>query len=125
MTAETSAPLPARDASAAVARLIELMTDLARDLEEDVWVPGPLERSLARRLVVACAGDGELTPARVRTTLVEGSVALTYAGDGRLARLFAQLTEVTTYAARDVSSADVLDLLEQVAASHDEESAGH
>ncbi|MEU1268554.1 hypothetical protein [Streptomyces sp. NPDC005799] len=64
-----------------------------------------MERTLAARLLVACAGDGLFTPVRVRETPLDGSVALTYVGDGRLARLLAQLIEVTTRPAPDADAA--------------------
>jgi len=101
----------------AAERLTLLTADLAENLDQGVWAPGPLERTLADRLLVACAGDGQFTPARVRETLVEGSVALAYAGGGRLARLLAQVWEVTTYPAPDAGPAlsAVMPLLEHVA----------
>jgi hypothetical protein len=63
-----------------VERLAELTAVLGADLDQGTWAPGPLERALAGRLLVACAGDGRFTPARLRETLWEGSLALTYAG---------------------------------------------
>ncbi|KMS67436.1 MULTISPECIES: hypothetical protein [Streptomyces] len=85
--------------TSAVERLDELTGALAEDLDEGRWAPAALERTLASRLLVACAGDGQFTPARLRETLWEGSVALTYAGGGRLARLLAQLCAVTAHPA--------------------------
>jgi hypothetical protein len=87
--------------TSAVERLDELTAALAEDLDEGRWAPGALERTLASRLLVACAGDGQFTPARLRETLWEGSVALAYAGGGRLARLLAQLCAVTAHPAPD------------------------
>ncbi|MEW2489898.1 hypothetical protein [Streptomyces sp. NPDC048411] len=88
-----------------VERLTFLTAALAEDLDRGDWAPGPLERTLTSRLLVACAGDGQFTPVRLRETLWEGSVALTYAGDGRLARLLAQLCEVTSHSAPDAEHA--------------------
>lgn len=89
----------------AVERLTFLTAALAEDLDHGSWAPGPLERTLVSRLLVACAGDGQFTPVRLRETVWEGSVALTYAGGGRLARLLAQLCEVTTHPAPDAEHA--------------------
>ncbi len=98
-------------------RLTALTAALADDLDQGLWTPGPLERTLAARLLVAGAGDGQFTPARLYETLWEGSVALAYAGGGRLARLLAHLHEVTTHSAPDADSAlsDASRLLERVA----------
>ena len=75
-------------------RLSELTAALAQDLAAGSWCPGPLERSLARRLLLASAGDGELTADRVRTVLWEGAVAVHHVGEGRLASLLGQLVAV-------------------------------
>ncbi|MFF7051763.1 hypothetical protein ACFY94_25730 [Streptomyces griseorubiginosus] len=98
-------------------RLTALSTALTEDLDRGVWAPGPLERTLAARLLVACAGDGQFTPVRLREILWEGSVALTHAGGGRLARLLSELHEVTSHAGLDagVELAGTARLLEQVA----------
>ncbi|MGP4013878.1 hypothetical protein [Streptomyces sp. 4N124] len=98
-------------------RLTALTSALADDLDQGFWAPGSLERTLAARLLVACAGDGQFTSARLYETLWEGSVALTYAGGGRLARLLAHLHEVTTHPAPDAASAlsDASRLLKRVA----------
>ncbi|WP_338704210.1 hypothetical protein V2W30_40640 (plasmid) [Streptomyces sp. Q6] len=80
-------------------RLASLIADLGADLDQGVWVPGPLERTLAGRLLVACAGDGQFTPDRLRETLWEGNVALAYTAGGRLARLLTELHEVTAHSA--------------------------
>ncbi|MEW2512956.1 hypothetical protein [Streptomyces sp. NPDC046870] len=94
-----------RPHTSAVERLGELTAALAEDLDGGRWAPGPLERTLASRLLVACAGDGQFTPARLRETLWEGSVALAYAGGGRLARLLARLSAVTTHPVPDAEPA--------------------
>ncbi|MFJ5035586.1 hypothetical protein ACIQB5_48075 [Streptomyces sp. NPDC088560] len=103
--------------TSAAEQLTSLTAALAEDLDRGVWAPGPLEQVLAARLLVACAGDGQLTPARVREAVVEGSVALAYAGGGRLARLLAQVWEVTAHPAPDAEPAlsAVMPLLEHVA----------
>ncbi|CAM5526120.1 MULTISPECIES: hypothetical protein [Streptomyces] len=100
MSHDAVAPVIAlRRHTSAVERLDELTAALAEDLDEGRWAPAALERTLASRLLVACAGDGQFTPARLRETLWEGSVALPYAGGGRLARLLAQLCAVTAHPA--------------------------
>ncbi|MGC9542828.1 hypothetical protein [Streptomyces sp. UG1] len=89
MTDTTVAP-DGQDAPA-VGRLAELTAALAQDLADGAWSPGPLERRLAHRLLVASAGDQELTADRLRDTLWEGDVALHHVGEGRLAALLAHL----------------------------------
>ncbi|MET7694908.1 hypothetical protein ABZT06_44550 [Streptomyces sp. NPDC005483] len=98
-------------------RLTALSAALTEDLDRGAWVPGPLERTLAARLLVACAGDGEFTPVRLREILWEGSVALPHAGGGRLARLLAALHEATAHPGPDsgVELASAERLLERVA----------
>jgi len=64
-------------------------------------VPGPLEQTFPYRLLLACAGDRQLTPARLRETLWEGSVALMCTGGGRPARLLAGSCEVAEATAPD------------------------
>ncbi|MET7694446.1 hypothetical protein ABZT06_42035 [Streptomyces sp. NPDC005483] len=106
--------------TSAVERLAELTAVLGADLDQGRWAPGPLERALAGRLLMACAGDGQFTPVRLRETLWEGSVALTYAGGGRLTRLLSALHEVTAQPAPqadgETSSAAAEELLERIAA---------
>ncbi|SNX88367.1 hypothetical protein SAMN06272735_8811 [Streptomyces sp. TLI_55] len=121
MSHDTVAPraVPHRHTSAA-GRLAELTAVLGADLDQGHWAPGPLERALAGRLLVACAGDGQFTPVRLRETLWEGSVALTYAGGGRLTRLLSALHEEAAHPApgddRDHAAAGAARLLERVAA---------
>ncbi|MEU3684632.1 hypothetical protein AB0E99_27430 [Streptomyces sp. NPDC030592] len=86
---------PRRPGHSAPDGIPELTASLARDLTTGAWLPGPLERRLARRLLDACAGDGALTADRLRAVLWEGDIALTHAGEGRLATLFAQLAAST------------------------------
>ncbi|MGV9935254.1 hypothetical protein ACWDY4_32530 [Streptomyces olivaceoviridis] len=106
MSHDAVAPVTAlRRHTSAVERLGELTAALAEDLDEGRWAPAALERTLASRLLVACAGDGQFTPARLRETLWEGSVALPYAGGGRLARLLAQLCTVTAQPTPDAGPA--------------------
>ncbi|MFD6534594.1 hypothetical protein [Streptomyces sp. NPDC060184] len=85
-------------ATLAVERLTDLLDTLTADLDEGRWGPGPLERAMASRLLVACAEDGRVTSKRLRETAWEGSLTLTHAGGGRLSRLLARLDEVTTHA---------------------------
>ncbi|SOF02420.1 hypothetical protein SAMN05446589_9567 [Streptomyces sp. OV198] len=118
MSHKTAADLALQERpTPSVERLVSLVSALAEDLDQGLWGPGPLEQSLAARLMVACAGDGCFTPDRVRETLLAGSITLTYAGDGRLARLFAQLIEVTAHPASDADTAldEARRLVERVA----------
>ena len=114
MSHDTAAP------STAVERLASLTAALATDLDQGAWLPGPLERALAGRLLLACAGDGQFTPDRLRETLWEGSVALAHTGGGRLARLLAELYEVTTssvpYAVQHSVLSEAVRLLERTTA---------
>lgn len=86
--------VPSQPRAPAAESLAALTDTLARDLTAGTWRPGPLERRLARLLLVGAAGDGELTADRVRSVAWEGHVALTQVGEGRLARLFTQLLAV-------------------------------
>ncbi|MGV9915403.1 hypothetical protein ACWEWD_27515 [Streptomyces tendae] len=86
-------------------RLTALTAGLTDDLTRGTWVPGPLERTLASRLLVACSGDGQFTPVRLREILWEGGIVLTYAGEGRLARVLHALCEVTEHLAPDTEPA--------------------
>ncbi|KUN18591.1 hypothetical protein AQJ23_39675 [Streptomyces antibioticus] len=121
MSHDTAVPCAAAQRHpSAVERLASLTAGLGADLDQGTWVPGPLERTLAGRLLVACAGDGQFTPDRLQETLWEGSVALVYTGGGRLAHLMAGLHEVTSHAAPQVACHPVLSeaasLLERTAA---------
>ncbi|WP_346186524.1 hypothetical protein [Streptomyces osmaniensis] len=106
-------------------RLTALSAALTQDLDRGAWAPGALERTLAARLLVACAGDGQFTPVRLREILWEGSLALTYAGGGRLAHLLADLHEATAHPVpgADAALAGAARLLERVA--RDAEHATH
>ncbi|MGW0858928.1 hypothetical protein [Streptomyces sp. NPDC002690] len=84
-------------AALAVERLTDLVETLTSDLDGGRWRPGPLERAMASRLLVAHAEDGRITSEHLRGTAWEGSLALTYAGGGRLSWLLAQLDEVTIH----------------------------
>ncbi|MEV7080896.1 hypothetical protein AB0N88_20545 [Streptomyces sp. NPDC093516] len=121
MSHDTAAPVTApQPQHLSLERLASLSADLRADLDQGEWVPGSLERTLAHRLLVACAWDGEFTPTRLREIVQDGSVALAYAGEGRLARLLAELHEVTSHAGSDVLGHPVLSeatrLLERTAA---------
>ncbi|MYT69058.1 MULTISPECIES: hypothetical protein [unclassified Streptomyces] len=109
-------PLTPHDASPAE-RLTELTAALAADLDQGRWTPGPLERILVFRLLVATAGDGQLTSDRLRETLWEGNLALTTVGGGRLAQLLAELhdTSTRTAAEADAVRGAATVLLERVA----------
>ncbi|WP_372346714.1 hypothetical protein [Streptomyces sp. KL116D] len=127
MSHETTAPHAVTDQyPEAVERLTALTAALAVDLDRGGWTPGPLERTLTARLLLACAGDGHLTPVRVRDTLSDGSVALTYVNEGRLARLLALLLEVTDRPVPDaaVAEADAARLLARVARDGSQDADG-
>ncbi|WP_345620883.1 hypothetical protein [Streptomyces ziwulingensis] len=91
MTDTTSPRRAGTPHTPAAGTLAALTAVLTRDLTTGAWRPGPLERRLARHLLLASAGDGALTADRVRAALWEGDVALIHAGEGRLARLLAHL----------------------------------
>ncbi|MEV1052908.1 hypothetical protein [Streptomyces sp. NPDC049887] len=64
---------------------------LAEDMAGGRWVPSPLERRIAERLVLATAGDGQLTKTRIRAAFREGSCAFLQDNGGRLAALLGDL----------------------------------
>ncbi|MEU8621220.1 hypothetical protein [Streptomyces sp. NPDC048623] len=70
--------------------------DLARDLTDDLtaghWTPTALDRRVAELLATASAGDGHLTPERLRSALWEGAEPFLRQPDNRFATLLAQLT---------------------------------
>lgn len=111
-------PQDPRDPSVPAADgLSALTTQFAHDLDGGAWVPGPLEQTLADLLLVSAAGDGQFSPARVRDALEEGSMALIHAGEGRLARLLAEVwrTASNPRPGDDAALSAVLPLLERVA----------
>ncbi|MEU6807656.1 hypothetical protein ABZ920_01245 [Streptomyces sp. NPDC046831] len=118
MTDTTVAP-GEQDAPAA-GRLAELTAALAQDLADGAWSPGPLERRLAHRLLVATAGDQELTADRIRVTLWEGAVALHHVGDGRLAAQLAHLFAVADVPGATAARTEARALLERVAGEEGE-----
>ncbi|MGW0363384.1 hypothetical protein [Streptomyces sp. NPDC002990] len=65
--------------------------DLSDDLAAGRWTPTPLDRRLARLLVITSAGDGQLTAERLRAALWEGGEPLLRQPDNRFASLLAQL----------------------------------
>ncbi|MEU0247411.1 class I SAM-dependent methyltransferase [Streptomyces sp. NPDC006235] len=67
---------------------------LADDLAAGRWSPVTLERVLSRQLLISAPGDGDLTPAIVRSVFWEGSEAFLRENDGRLAALLADLLPV-------------------------------
>ncbi|MEU1228968.1 hypothetical protein [Streptomyces sp. NPDC005828] len=71
-------------------RVEELMTDF----RTGAWRPTPLEGRVAELLLASTAGDGMLTPRRIRAALWEGNLAMTYENDGRFARVLADLVPV-------------------------------
>lgn len=64
---------------------------LAEDMAGGRWVPSPLERRIAQLLVLATAGDGQLTETRIRAAFWEGSCSFLLDGGGRLAALLGDL----------------------------------
>ncbi|MEU1517179.1 hypothetical protein ABZ490_34365 [Streptomyces sp. NPDC005811] len=103
--------------------LVKLTAALAQELAAGTWRPGPLERSLARRLLIASAGDHELTADRVRDVLREGAVAVFYVGGGRFAALLGQLAAVAEAPEADATDAGAgaRSLLERIAHEENEE----
>jgi hypothetical protein len=71
--------------------LSERVHDLDRDLASGQWVPTALERRIAEILVIASAGDGELTAPRIRAAVKEGAESFLRENDGRLAALLGDL----------------------------------
>ncbi|MFB7513068.1 hypothetical protein [Streptomyces sp. NPDC056144] len=71
-------------------------TGMAKDLSVDLtagrWTPTRLDRRLALLLVTASAGDGQLTPERLRTVLWEGGEPFLRQPDNRFALLLTHLT---------------------------------
>ncbi|MFG3410031.1 hypothetical protein [Streptomyces sp. NPDC048142] len=72
-----------------------LARDLADDLTAGRWTPTQLDRHLARFLVTASAGDGQLTAERLRTALWEGGEPWLRQPDSRFASLLARLAPGT------------------------------
>ncbi|MER5433830.1 hypothetical protein [Streptomyces sp. NPDC002588] len=125
---DTSLARSGQDASV-TELLVKLTAALARELAAGAWCPGPLERSLARRLLTASAGDHELTADRVREVIREGAVAVFYVGEGRLAALLGQLAAVAEApeapeAGATDAGAGARSLLERIAYGENEE-GGH
>lgn len=75
------------EAAAPVGRLAE---ELADDLAAGRWTPTRLDHHLARFLVTASAGDGQLTSERLRAALWEGGEPLLRQPDVRFASLLAR-----------------------------------
>ncbi|MCY0935177.1 hypothetical protein [Streptomyces sp. H34-S4] len=86
-TAHADRTEPAESASSAGGSARELTDDLTAGR----WTPTRLDRSLARYLVVASAGDGQLTAERLRAALREGGEPLLRQPDNRFASLLARL----------------------------------
>lgn len=97
--------VPSGQDAPAVRRLTELTAALAQDLSDGSWTPGPLELRLTGRLLLASAGDHELTADRIRATLWEGAVAVHHAGEGRLAALLGHLFAVAEVPAPGATAA--------------------
>ncbi|MEU2079011.1 hypothetical protein [Streptomyces sp. NPDC013489] len=68
--------------------------ELMADFRTGTWRPTPLEGRVAELLLASTAGDGMLTPRRIRAALWEGNLALTYENDGRFAQVLADLVPV-------------------------------
>ena len=79
---------------AATARARSSVEDLLADLRTGSWRPTPLEVRVAGLLLTSAAGDGLLTPRRIRAALWEGAVTLVHDNDGRFARALAGLVPV-------------------------------
>ncbi|MEV4943997.1 hypothetical protein [Streptomyces zaomyceticus] len=68
--------------------------ELMADFRTGTWRPTRLEGRVAEVLLASTAGDGMLTPRRIRAALWEGNIALTHENDGRFAQLLADLVPV-------------------------------
>ncbi|OKJ48571.1 hypothetical protein AMK27_37930 [Streptomyces sp. CB02009] len=68
--------------------------ELMADFRSGTWRPTRLEGRVAELLLASTAGDGMLTPRRIRAALWEGNLALTYENDGRFAQVLADLVPV-------------------------------
>ncbi|MEU5219831.1 hypothetical protein AB0G79_27090 [Streptomyces sp. NPDC020807] len=90
-TTPTSPADPTGTGTAAVTAA-GLAADLSVDLTAGRWTPTHLDRRLAQLLVTASAGDGQLTPERLRTALWEGGEPFLRQPDNRFAQLLTHLT---------------------------------
>ncbi|MCZ0983703.1 hypothetical protein O1L60_43825 [Streptomyces diastatochromogenes] len=68
--------------------------ELMADFRTGTWHPTRLEGRVAELLLASTAGDGMLTPRRIRAALWEGNIAMTYENDGRFAQVLADLVPV-------------------------------
>ncbi|WP_225805465.1 hypothetical protein [Streptomyces sp. NK15101] len=64
------------------------------DFRSGAWRPTRLEGRVAELLLASTAGDGMLTPGRIRAALWEGNIAMTHENDGRFAQVLADLVPV-------------------------------
>jgi hypothetical protein len=71
--------------------LSERVHDLGQDLASGQWTPTALERRIASLLVIASAGDGDLTALHIRGAFTEGAEAFVRENRRRLAALLADL----------------------------------
>ncbi|MEU3776076.1 hypothetical protein AB0F11_23240 [Streptomyces sp. NPDC032472] len=71
---------------------------LSDDLSAGRWTPTGLDRRLARFLLTASAGDGQLTAERLRAVLQEGGEPFLHQPDNRFAALLARLIGTTSVA---------------------------
>ncbi|MHC5705728.1 hypothetical protein OTC26_030360 [Streptomyces tirandamycinicus] len=79
---------------AATDRARRRVEELMADFRAGAWCPTRLEGRVAGLLLTSTAGDGMLTPRRIRAALWEGSLAMTRDNDGRFARVLADLLPV-------------------------------
>ncbi|MEV4921114.1 hypothetical protein AB0K47_30440 [Streptomyces tirandamycinicus] len=79
---------------AATDRARRRVEELMADFRTGAWRPTRLEGRVAGLLLTSTAGDGMLTPRRIRAALWEGSLAMTRDNDGRFARVLADLLPV-------------------------------
>ncbi|MFF3775646.1 hypothetical protein [Streptomyces sp. NPDC002232] len=78
----------------ATERARRCVEDVMADFRSGAWYPTRLEGRVAELLLASTAGDGMLTPARIRAALWEGNLALTHENDGRFAQVLADLVPV-------------------------------
>lgn len=68
--------------------------EVLADFRSGARHPTRLEGRVAELLLASTAGDGMLTPGRIRAALWEGNLALTYENDGRFPQVLTDLVPV-------------------------------
>ncbi|MER5774375.1 hypothetical protein ABT144_08800 [Streptomyces sp. NPDC002039] len=89
-----SSTRPVLPEPAALTRVRTLLATLSRDHTSARWTPTALEARIGELLLTASAGDGALTPPRLRAALAEGSMTFLADNGGRLALLLGAVLEL-------------------------------